>query len=160
MIADGIFMSKLVYLIPLWGGCEKFLLKSLQTIQNKAARTVTKLDIYTPTETLLKQCNWLSVNQLVVFHSLALVYKTMKHKSPKYLYEKLSGDFQYQYGTRFASQNRIGPRYAAEYQLSNRSFQFRASEQWNNVPTDIRQAKTFTKFRQRLKKWIKSNVPI
>ena len=74
----------------------------------------------------------------------------MKHKSPNYLYEKLSGDFQYQYRTQFASQNRIGPRYAAEYQLSRRSFQFRASEQWNNVPTDIRQVKTFTKFKQRL----------
>ena len=44
MIADGIFMSKLVYLIPLWGACATSLLKSLQTLQNKAARAVTKLD--------------------------------------------------------------------------------------------------------------------
>ena len=43
MIADGIFMSKLVYLIPLWGGSSKGLLKCLQIIQNKAARAVTKL---------------------------------------------------------------------------------------------------------------------
>ena len=38
MIADGIFMSKLVYLIPCWGGSSKGLIKSLQTLQNKAAR--------------------------------------------------------------------------------------------------------------------------
>ena len=44
MLADGIFMSKLIYLIPLWGGCEKYLIRSLQVIQNKAARVVTKLD--------------------------------------------------------------------------------------------------------------------
>ena len=44
MIADGIFMSKLVYLIPLRGGSAKYLIKSLQTLQNKAARAVTKLD--------------------------------------------------------------------------------------------------------------------
>ena len=42
MIANGLIMSKLVYLIPLWSGCEHYLLNSLQIIQNKAARVVTK----------------------------------------------------------------------------------------------------------------------
>ena len=35
MIANGIFMSKLTYLIALWGGCGAVLKKSLQMIQNK-----------------------------------------------------------------------------------------------------------------------------
>ena len=160
MIVNGIFMSKLIYLIPLWGGCEKFLIKSLQVIQNKAARTVTKLDRYTRTETLLNQCNWLSVNQLVAFHSLTLVYKTLKHKSPKYLYKQLTGDSQCKYNTRFARNNSIGPRHPATNQISNRSFVFRASSQWNNLPIDIQEAETLSKFKQSLKKWIKSNIPI
>ena len=53
MLANGLFMSKLIYLIPLWGGCEKFLIKALQIVQNKAARTVTKLGMFTPIRTLL-----------------------------------------------------------------------------------------------------------
>ena len=137
MIADGIFMSKLIYLMPLWGGCEKFLLKSLQVIQNKAARAVTKLDWYTPTETLLKQCNWLSVNQLIVFHSLTLVYKTLQNKSPTYPYDRIIGNFHYSYGTRFSEESKIGPRYAAQYDISNRSFQWRATNQWNMLPQEI-----------------------
>ena len=32
MLADGLFMSKLVYLIPLWGGCDKFFIKALQIL--------------------------------------------------------------------------------------------------------------------------------
>ena len=56
MLADGIFISKLSYLISLWGGCEKYLIQALQVIQNKAARVVTKLDWYTPTHVLLSQC--------------------------------------------------------------------------------------------------------
>ena len=40
MIANGLIMSKMVYLIPLWAGTEKYLLNSLQMIQNKAARVV------------------------------------------------------------------------------------------------------------------------
>ena len=44
MLANGIFLSKLSYLIALWGGCGIVLRKSLQVIQNKVARVVTKLD--------------------------------------------------------------------------------------------------------------------
>ena len=56
MIADGVFMSKLVYLIPRWGGCGKYLIRSLQIVQNKAARVVTKLHWDTPTTVLLSHC--------------------------------------------------------------------------------------------------------
>ena len=44
MLANGIFMSKLSYLIALWGGCGIVLSQSLQVIQNKVARVVTRLD--------------------------------------------------------------------------------------------------------------------
>ena len=62
-IGDGIFLSKLSYLITLWSGCSKELLNSLQVIQNKAARAITRnWDISTSEN--LKQLGWLSVYQL------------------------------------------------------------------------------------------------
>ena len=67
MMTNGLFMSKLAYLMPLWGGCQKFLISSLHFMQNKAAGYVTKKDIFTPTKVLLKHCGWLSVNQMVFF---------------------------------------------------------------------------------------------
>ena len=57
MLANGLFMSKMIYLIPVLGGCEKYLINALQIIQNKAARFVTKLGIFTPVRVLLKQCS-------------------------------------------------------------------------------------------------------
>ena len=93
MVADGIFMSKLIYLMPLWGGCELYLIRSLQVIQNKAARAVTKSGWYTPTKDLLKQCGWLSVNQLIVYHSLIMVYNMISEKKPVYIYEKMTNSF-------------------------------------------------------------------
>ena len=86
MIADGIFMSKLSYLISLLGGCGAVLKKSLQIIQNKVARVVTRLEWSTPAKELLLQCGWLSVNQLIFYHSVLLVYKVKLSKTPKYLY--------------------------------------------------------------------------
>ena len=40
MLANGIFMGKLTYLIPLWGGCGVVLRKCLQVVQNKVAKLV------------------------------------------------------------------------------------------------------------------------
>ena len=40
MIADGVFMSKLTYLIALWGGSADQLMNPLQKAQNKAATAV------------------------------------------------------------------------------------------------------------------------
>ena len=77
MIANGIFCSKLIFQISLWGGTEVNLLEALQVIQNKAARSVCKGDKYTAVVDLLRQCGWLSVKQLVFFHSVVLVYKTL-----------------------------------------------------------------------------------
>ena len=68
MVANGIFMSKLQYIISLWGGCGKEMKKVLQVIQNKAARVVARreaslIDIY-------QHIGWLSVNQLIFYHSV------------------------------------------------------------------------------------------
>ena len=37
MVANGIFASKLCYLIQLWGGTEGYLIAGLQVLQNRAA---------------------------------------------------------------------------------------------------------------------------
>ena len=99
LIAEGIFMSKLIYLMPLWAGCEDYLIKVLQVIQNKAARSVAKLGIYTPTRVLLITCGWLSVIQLMVYHSIILLHKTLANKAPEYLYKKVThgGEFSLQH---------------------------------------------------------------
>ena len=77
MVANGIFISKLIYLIPLWGGACGYLVKMLQVVQNQAARYVTRSSWFTPSNVLLKQCNWLSVAQLSAYHSLVTTHKIM-----------------------------------------------------------------------------------
>ena len=101
MIAEGVFMSKLSYLIALWGGCGKVLKQSLQKIQNKAAQAVTRSDWSVPSRENLKQCGWMSVSQLAFFHSVLLVYKTRQSKRPRYLYS-MHNSCSYPYSTRQA----------------------------------------------------------
>ena len=64
-VADGIFMSKLTYLMPVWAGFEDYMVNSLQVVQNKVARTMTKQSRFTSTTKLMEDCQWLSTRQLM-----------------------------------------------------------------------------------------------
>ncbi len=44
----------------------------------------------TSTTELLKQCNYLSVQQMVHYHSVALVHKVLVHQAPVHLYHIVS----------------------------------------------------------------------
>ena len=89
-VANVIFMSKLCYLIQPWGGAEGYLLNSLQILQNRAARAVTRMFWFTPTMHLSKECNWLSVKQLVFYHRVLMTFKIVQNKTPMYLYQKMN----------------------------------------------------------------------
>ena len=160
MVADGIFMSKLVYLISLWGGCEKYLLKSLQVIQNKAARVVAKVDWNTPTQSLLSQCGWLSVHQLAVHQTVVLVHKILKSGQPQYLYNLFN--LNYNVKTRLADQQLLKPTQgeAPENDLVSDSFRWRAIRHWNSLPLEIRTITLTTKFKRESKQWIKEYIPL
>ena len=136
MFADGLFMSKLIYLIPLWGGCEKFLIKALQVVQNKAARSVTRLGIFTPVKTLLKQCGWLSVHQLVFFHTVVLLFKTLQNESPDYLYSMAVTDYNYKTRAKDSGKLRLVSEYKVDHELNLKSYRWRSIRSWNQLPLD------------------------
>ena len=160
IIADGVFMSKLVYLISLWGGCENYLIRTLQIIQNKAARVVTKLDWDTPTKVLLSQCGWLSVQQLAYYHTVILVYNILHSGQPKYLHNFFN--MQYKVKTRLADQQLLKPSQvdAPHHDLVTDSFRWRGLHQWNDLPFKIRNLSNTLDFKKQAKMWIKESIPI
>ena len=52
-ITEGIFTSVLAYCLPVFGGCDKEELLSLQVMQNKAARLVTHFPLRAPRNEML-----------------------------------------------------------------------------------------------------------
>ena len=160
MLANGLFMSKLVYLMPLWGGCDKFLIKALQIVQNKAARSVTKLGIFTPVRTLLKQCGWLSVNQLVFFHTVVLLYKTLQNQSPEYLLSMAGTEYNYKSRAKDEGKLRVVPGYKIESDLNIKSYRWRSIKCWNQLPQDITSTINLYKFKVKLKAWVLKNVDL
>ena len=159
-IANGIFMSKLIYCIPLWSGCEIYLLEILQKIQNRAARVVTRLSWDTPIKKLLKQCGWLSVSQLSVYHSLVQMYKILQNKSPGYLHQKITNQGKFPYPTSSANKNliRMGPEFKTDRSITNNSFRWRTSKLWNQLPVQTREIPKLSKFKQKLKIWVREKI--
>ena len=92
IVANGIFASKLCYLVQLWGGTEAYLLGHLQVLQNKAARAVTGKTWFTPTRQLLKECRWLNVKQLIFYQSVLQVHKVLLSGKPVSIRKKFITD--------------------------------------------------------------------
>ena len=160
MIANGIFSSKLIFQISLWGGTEEYLLSSLQVVQNKAARFVSRRGKYTPIVELLRHCGWLSVRQLVFYHSVIQIFKTLLTTSPKYIYNKLSNEFPY--NTRLAQSDsvRMGDEFKSKLGLTEKSFMNRGTVSFNSLPVDLRKLRNIETFKKELKGWVLKNCKL
>ena len=146
--------------MPVWGGCEDYLVKSIQVVQNKAARLVCKKGIYTPIKTLLAECNWLSVNQMIAYHSLVLLYKVQMNHEPKYLHGMFTTERRY--NTRGEGVGKldcvsVDP---PTLRISCHSFRWRTVQSWNQLPASIRQIRSLLDFKRKLKTWIREHIEV
>ena len=161
-VATSLILSTLTYVIQVYGGCSNYLLKMLQVLQNKAARCVTRLPWLTPTSVLLKQCGWLSVRQLVCYHTLVLLFKVKIEKTPKHLYNHI-GDMPLS-NTR-AETGRIQQHLLKDVrnfrtELARKTFIPRGISNWNSLPEKLRKMDKLDAFKKELKIWISTNVPV
>ena len=64
-----------------WGKCGTSLIDKLQTLQNRAARAVSKVKFdETDHEQLLKSLGWLNIRQLTDFDTASLMFKISRQK--------------------------------------------------------------------------------
>ena len=78
LLANGLFISRLLYLLPMWGGLPLRDIKKIQTLMNKCARVVLKKSRRTRTRNLMTDCGWLYFRELVTYHSLVQLFKIVK----------------------------------------------------------------------------------
>ena len=154
MVANSCFMSVISYMISVWGGTESYIIKAVQVIQNKAARCITKKSWYTPTRTLLLECNWLSIKQLIFYHTVLQVWKVRTAQVPGYINAKIQSAI-----TRSATEGTLRVP-SVETSLSSKSFMVRSAVMWNAAPPSIRSTQKFETFKSKLKKWAKANIDI
>ena len=69
MVIQGVFNSIIVYCLPLYGGMDKGKLRSLQLLQNRAARIATSLPRWSSRDSMFNKLGWLTVQQLIFYHT-------------------------------------------------------------------------------------------
>ena len=148
-VSEGVFNSVLSYCLPLFGGCDVGEVHDLQVLQNKAAQFVTKSPPRSPRVPMFDCLGWLTVHQLVVYHTLLAVYRVRASGEPEYLAESLCRD------------NITGHIIVKPTRLSllQRSFKFRGAIHWNGLPQGIRKLKNIGAFKSAVKVWIRNHIP-
>ena len=145
-LAEGIFTSILTYCIAAWhGGCWQ---RWLTGSTGHAEHVVLNLPPRTHRDTMYSQLGWLTINQLVFFHSVMAVYKIRKSQEPEYLASLLCQDN--------IRKNIIIPH--STLTLAKKSFCYRSAESWNIVPEQIRSLEKIESFKRELKKWTLMNI--
>ena len=95
-IVQGVFNSVLCYCIPLFGGCNKSEIHQLQVQQNRAAQCVLTLPPRTSRVILYERLGWLTVLQLIAYHTMIAVYRVRIKKEPEHLASHLCRDNIYE----------------------------------------------------------------
>ena len=149
IISEGMFNSVLSYCLPLFGGCDLQEIKDLQILQNKAARIVTHSQLRTNRDRMYDQLSWLTVRQLIMYHTLLTVYRIRATEEPEYLARILC------YESRLDKIVVPNPKLT----LRQKSFTIRGACNWNSLPQYIRRLDTISSFKKEVKAWIKREVP-
>ena len=147
-ITEGIFTSVLSYCLPVFGGCDKGEIESLQVMQNKAARLVTNLGQRASREIIFKQVGWMTVNQLVFYHSALATFRIRQSKEPEYLSKIMNRNNR--------ANKIIIPH--TRLSLAKNSYCFRAAAQWNCLPERIRNIIRISPFKVQLRSWVHQNI--
>ena len=140
-LPEGIFNSVLSYCLPLFGGTEIEHLKSLQVMQNKAASIVCGSPLGFNRKHLFDKTQWMTVNQLVWYHTLVTVFRIRCNREPEYLTETLNLDSR--------NGRIVQPRFGLL--ISQKSFIYRGASQWNKLPEKIRKLDIIRCFKQNTK---------
>ena len=88
-LATGMIISRINYLIQVWGGTEVKYLKKVQTVLNDAARFVTGMHRRTSTLHLMTSCNWLYAHELSKYHAMIAMWTLTRRGIPQYLRERI-----------------------------------------------------------------------
>ena len=98
---------------------------------------------------LFNTLGWMTVNQLITYHTLITVFKIRNSKEPEYLASILTTD------------SRTGRIFLPNFELglAQKSFTYRGAGQWNSLPESLRKITKISLFKKNLKVWIIENIP-
>ena len=172
-VSQGIFTSKLIYCIQLFGNVwgvpnldenqrrfsafTKDDMRKLQILENRVLRLETGLSQDTPLTLLLEKAKKMSVMQQTAFHSIMTVHRVVTSGQPGYLAKKFKlrkegdGVFPHRHTNTIVIPD-------VELTLSRGGFCYRGACLWNSLPANMRSGMSTEAFKSELRRWVRTNI--
>ena len=151
-LIEPLITSKITYIIQAWGSLSTSDLREIQTSQNKAARRALNIPIGSNTEELMKKCNWLSIRQLIWYHTLILLWKIIKTTRLPYFKSQIS--FTRDRAPNLRRLEPSGNIYLNTHPNTIRhknSFIHRGVTMWNSLPANTKNSLSYNVFKKTIK---------
>ena len=132
------------------GNCGKTLRDKLQRLQNRAARVLTNSNCGVDASILLNDLGWQNLETQWQIQKAVMVYKSLNCLASDYMSSKfiLRSDLFSSYNLGDSENKLAVPLPRTNYYRN--SFCYSGAVLWNNLPTDVRKAKSLTGFRKLL----------
>ena len=160
MLANGIVMSKFQYGAEVWADAPNYITKILQSIQLEAARTIIGPQSKRWSRThLLKELNWLSVNQIGTLASVKLTHKICASSQPALLAHRVMTKVNQDRRTRSNAPFEIGRKPPGLGRTLITKYQYRPNlyEKYNSLPLVLKQIQKPLIFKKRVTRYLKNN---
>ena len=146
-VYNALVSSHLTYCNEVWGNCGKTLKNSLQKIQNRGARIINNSPWYSSATENRNKLNWKILDEKRTDNIAVMMYKILNNDAPTYL----SSKFSYRENTYNLRQgelcvNLVRPK----TEQLKRSFMYRGSVIWNNLPHHVKASPSVHSFKRGL----------
>ena len=129
-------------------GISSGLIKTLQAVQNAAARIVVRADRYTRAKPILKKLHWRSVQQRINFHIILLTFKALHGLTATCISESISIKIV----SRDLRNNKglLLMEHIPKHTFGKRAFSDAAPKLWNKLPFAIRNFDNINSFKKNI----------
>ena len=145
------------YCCNAWGSCCNALLHRLQTLQNRAVRVIFNTSYENADhELLLKRLNLLSVEQIIQFDNLCVIYKMVNGlaaTSAMDLFQPAEKAHRYETRSNIDGKVKITK---TRTKKADTAFSNFGAKIWNQIPAKLREVQLFDSFKSNVKSYMLS----
>ena len=163
LLYNSFIQPHIQYGVPIWGGCSNQSKKRIVCIQKRAIRTISKSYGLAHTEPRMKSIKILNFDDVYKQQLLTLTYDCVYKLAPDELNNFIARQQSESLSLRRHTYQQLSlrvPKTKTKHLLS--SFSVKGPEMWNELPNELKQAKSHNAFKESVKRFFlnkyKANV--